>query len=411
MSTFALKASKASKSKKRNSNTEEWLGANLSNGYFLLLALVVVLSVFGLMMVLSSSSVDALRTYGSSWVFFKKQLIWLAVSCVVLYTTLRVDYQSWRKWGVPIVALSMGLLFLVLVPGIGVVVSGARRWVGPGPLRMQPSEIAKLGILIFSCDLLTRRHKQLHDWRASLLPVGIIFGAYAILIMAEPDMGTTMVVGFITVVVLFVGGAPMKYLAKAGAVVVALGTILAIAEPYRRARLTSFLHPFNDASGRGYQAAQSLIGIGSGGIFGVGLGASRAKWGFLPNAHTDFIFAIIAEELGLIGALMTVGLFIGFAALGIRAATRAPDRFGMLLASGITAWVVFQAFLNIGAVIAILPVTGVPLPFLSQGGSSLVVLMAATGVLLNIARQGEEGRRRGKGVPSPTRVRNAISSR
>jgi cell division protein FtsW len=182
----------------------------------------------------------------------------------------------------------------------------------------------------------------------------------------------------------------MKFMIKAAGVIVALATMLAIVEPYRRARLLSFTHPFNDANGGGYQVVQSIIGIGSGGLTGVGLGASKSKWGFLPNAHTDFIYAIIAEELGLVGALAVLGLFIAFASIGVRTATRAPDQFGVLLASGITAWVVFQAFLNIGAVVGVLPVTGVPLPFLSQGGSSLIVLMGAAGILANIARQGEE---------------------
>jgi cell division protein FtsW len=397
------KIAKDTSSRGTSTTSTNWLGADFSNGYYLLMALVAVLCTFGLMMVLSSSSVDALRDYGSSWVFFKRQVLWLAVSVVVLVSVLRLDYRIWRKWGVLISLVSIALLVFVLVPGVGVSVSGARRWLGRGSFTMQPSEIAKFGILIFSADLLTRREKLLDDWRQTIVPVSAVFVVLAALIMLQPDMGTTMVVAFITAVLLFVGGVPVKYMARIAGVIAGLGVVAAIAEPYRRARLTSFLHPFNDASGSGYQVAQSLIGIGTGGITGVGLGASRSKWGFLPNAHTDFIFAIIAEELGLIGAVVTVGFFIAFAVLGVRAATRAPDRFGMLLASGITAWVVFQAFLNIGAVIGILPVTGVPLPFLSQGGSSLVLLMAATGVLLNIARQGEGGQRPARKVAPKTK--------
>lgn len=357
--------------------------------HFLLLFLMGVFCAFGLMMVLSSSSVDSLRIYGSSWVFFKRQVIWIALGAVALYATLRIDYRFWRKWRMPLLLGAGALLVVVLIPGIGIKVSGSRRWLGVGSLNMQPSELAKFAMLVFSADLLARRQHLVNDWRVVLAPVGAVFFAFAFLIMLEPDMGTTMVFGAICVAVLFVGGIPLKFMAKAGGIIVVLATVLAIVEPYRRARLLAFTHPFDDASGGGYQVVQSIIGIGTGGLTGVGLGASKAKWGFLPNAHTDFIFAIIAEELGLIGCVAVVALFVGFASIGIRAATRAPDQFGVLMASGITAWVVFQAFLNIGAVIGVLPVTGVPLPFLSQGGSSLIVLMAATGILANIARQGE----------------------
>ncbi len=361
-----------------------------ANGYFLLLMLVAVLCAFGLMMVLSSSSVEALRSYGSSWVFFKRQVVWLALGIVTLVLALRVDYQVWRKWALPLVVVSCAMLFLVLIPGIGVQVSGSRRWLGVGALRMQPSEIAKFAFLLLSADLLARRADQMHITRVTLRPVLFVFAIIGGLIMLQPDMGTTLVLGSIAVVVLFVAGSPLKSMGQLGLVAIGGAALLAIVEPYRRARLLSFTDPFADANAGGYQVVQSLVGIGSGGITGVGLGASRAKWGFLPNAHTDFIYAIIGEELGLIGAVAVILLFVGFALLGIRAASRAPDRFGMLMASGITVWVVMQAFFNIGAVIGILPVTGVPLPFLSQGGSSLIILMGATGILLNIARQGED---------------------
>lgn len=395
-----------------------WLGVDVSNGYFLLLGLVGVLCAFGLMMVLSSSSVEALRSYGSSWVFFKRQLLWLFLGSIALFVALRVDYQLWRRIRKPLLICAVVLMLLVLIPGIGIMVSGSRRWLGIGDFRMQPSEVAKLAMLIFAADLLARRAAHVHDWRTTLRPVCLMFGLLGTIIMLQPDMGTTLILGAITVSVLFVAGTPLKFMVKVGAIAAAGAAFLAYVEPYRRARLTSFLRPFEDASNGGYQVVQSLVGIGSGGILGVGLGASRAKWGYLPNAHTDFIFAIIAEELGLIGGCLVVMLFVGFAVLGVRAASRAPDQFGVLLASGITAWVVFQGFLNIGAVIGILPVTGVPLPFLSQGGSSLIVLMFATGILLNIARQGEDGQRQktarrprnGAGVSSGRKVAQHSSS-
>jgi cell division protein FtsW len=219
-------------------------------------------------------------------------------------------------------------------------------------------------------------------------PVLVVFGLMALLVMKQPDMGTTIVLTTIAFTLVFVSGTPMLPLAKIAGSFAVLGYLAARLEPYRWARMGSFRHPFADAGNSGYQLAQSLVGLGSGGLTGLGLGASRAKWGFLPNAHTDFIFAILGEELGLIGSLMIISLFLAFAVIGVRIALRAPDRFGMLVAAGITAWVAGQAFLNIGVVIGALPVTGVPLPFLSFGGSSLVFTMVATGILLNIAAQG-----------------------
>ena len=209
-------------------------------------------------------------------------------------------------------------------------------------------------------------------------------------------MGTALVIGCMVMIQLFVAGTPVVTMGKLLLSSAGLALVAGMAEPYRRDRLLAFLHPWKDPGNTGYQSIQGLVGLATGGVFGVGLGASRAKWGFLPNAHTDFIFAIIGEELGLVGSLAVVALFVVFAILGVRAAARAPDRFGTLLAAGITAWIVVQAFVNIGAVAGVLPITGVPLPFVSFGGSSLVVLMFAAGILLNVARQGrpvEAGRR------------------
>jgi cell division protein FtsW len=252
--------------------------------------------------------------------------------------------------------------------------------------------VAKLAVLLYLADLLDRRSDQMHDARATLFPVLVVFGTIGGLVMLQPDMGTTVIITCIVLAVQFVGGTPMLALTAQLIFMSFVGVAYGLYAPYRRARLMCFLHPARDAAGSCYQLAQSLVGLGTGNIVGVGLGASRAKWGFLPNAHTDFIFAIIGEELGLIGAAVVVGLFVVFAWLGVRASMRAPDRFGVLLAAGVTAWVVGQAVLNIGAVIGILPVTGVPLPFVSFGGSSLVITMFAVGILANIARQ-ERARR------------------
>jgi cell division protein FtsW len=236
-----------------------------------------------------------------------------------------------------------------------------------------------------------------HDSRLTLRPVLFVAGITAALMMLQPDLGSTMVLGAIVFAVLFVAGLPLGRLAGWLSFATAGSLALALSESYRRARLLAFLHPSVDAGNTGYQINQSLVGIASGGLFGVGLGESRAKWGFLPNAHTDFIFAIIAEELGLLGALVVLALFVVFAWLGLRVALAAPDRFGMLLAAGITAWVVTQALVNIGGVVGLLPITGLTLPFVSFGGSSLVVTMAAAGVLLNIAEASAKPKR----APSP----------
>lgn len=382
--------------------TQRRAGSARTNGSNLLIVLISVICVFGLMMVLSSSSVDALRNYGSSWVFFNKQLLWMVLGAGALFVMSRFDYRRLRAFRGALLIGSFVLLTLVLIPGIGVTVYGSRRWLGAGMFRMQPSELAKFALLLFSADLMARRQHLVSDWRAALRPIGFMWLGLAVLVMAEPDMGTTLILTSIALVVIFVGGTPMRLMGRIAAGGVALASLFAVLEPYRRRRLLAFLHPFEHAGDEGYQIVQSYYAVASGGIAGVGIGASRAKWGFLPNSYTDFIFAIIAEELGLVGGVAVVALFLCFAALGVRAATRAPDQFGVLMAAGITTWVVLQAFLNIGAVIGILPVTGVPLPFISQGGSSLVLLMAASGVLINISRQGENSDRPRRRATDPT---------
>jgi cell division protein FtsW len=356
--------------------------------YVLLLLVVGALTVLGLVMVLSASSVQALRNHGSSWYFFNRQILWVGLGGVALVATSRVDYRRWRVVAIPMLGLAIGLMVLVLVPGVGIRVSGSSRWLGAGPLRLQPSELAKLGLLLFSADLLARRADKVGDFKATTRPVLGFFGAVALLLLLQPDLGTTLVTACIVLGVLFLAGTPIHWMGGIG-IGAALGTLgLAKVEPYRWRRMTSFLNPFADASNTGYQAAQGRIALANGGLTGVGLGASRAKWGFLPAAHTDFIFAIIGEELGLLGSLSVLLLFGAFAYLGVRAALRAPDRFGFLVAGGVTAWVLGQAVINIGAVVGLLPITGVPLPFVSSGGSSLVPMMAGLGMLLNVTRQG-----------------------
>jgi cell division protein FtsW len=243
----------------------------------------------------------------------------------------------------------------------------------------------KLALAVFAADLLTRRADRAHEVRAVVAPLLIVMGTAALLLLKQPDMGTAIVLVCITFALLFAGGVPKGAVFKTLAATAVLGLVFGLAQPYRRDRLLSFVNPFAHAKGSGYQVVQSLVGLGSGHLFGLGLGGSHEKWGLLPNAHTDFIFSVIGEETGLVGALLVLSLFAALAYFGLRAASRAPDRFGGLLAVAATAWITSQALINIGATVGVLPVTGIPLPFVSFGGSSLVITLMAVGILANIA--------------------------
>ena len=299
----------------------------------------------------------------------------------------RVDYRSWRTVHGALFLRSIALLMIVLIPGVGIWVDGSRRWLGYGSWRVQPSEVAKLALLVYAADVLTRQEQKVGDWRKALRPVMLVFLLFAALIMKEPDLASTMVVTIILGALLVVGGIRARHLAAIGGAAVATVTLFALLVPWRRARLLTFLDPWHDKSNTGYQVSQSLIALGSGG--GPASASARAgpSGGSCPP-HTDFIFAIVGEELGLFGCILVVGLFAALAYLGVRTALRAPDRFGMLLAGGITAWIVGQAVINIGAVVGLLPVSGIPLPFVSFGGTALVFTMIAAGLLGNVARQG-----------------------
>jgi cell division protein FtsW len=356
----------------------------------LLTVTIGALVLLGLMMILSASSVASFANYGSSFLFFKKQAVWVAIGLLGFVFFSRLDYRLLRGFGYVLLVVVIGLLFAVLVPGVGVVVGGSSRWLSLGPLSFQPSELAKLALILFAADVFSRKHERSFDSFAhTALPLIPALMVLALLVLLQPDLGTTLVLGGIGIGMLFIAGAPIRYISPlilCGGVV---ATAAAFAEPYRRARIFAFLNPWADPFNTGYQTIQSLIALGSGGLFGVGLGASRQKWLYIPNAHTDFIYAILGEETGLLGTLAVLGLFGFLAYMGVRTAQKAPDRFGMLIAAGITVWVTFQALINIGAVTAALPVTGVPLPLVSFGGTSLVILMAAMGMLVNIAHQGE----------------------
>ena len=350
-----------------------------------LLGVVIALCAIGLVMVLSASAYTSLQYYGSVWYIFERQILWMGLGAIAFVVTLRMRYDRWRRLRVLLPLLTVGLLVVVLVPGIGVVAGGSSRWIGVGFLRIQPSELMKLAMAVFAADLLARRADRLEKPIAAVVPLLGLLTVSGLLVLKQPDMGTAMVLAFITFASLYAGGVPLRPVVKAVGATSAIGLVVGLAEPYRRARLLSFLDPFAHAKSSGYQVVQSLVGLGSGHLYGLGLGGGREKWGLLPNAHTDFIFSVIGEEGGLIGTLVVLCLFGVLAWYGLRAADRAPDRFGSLLAVTATCWITSQAVINIGAVIGVLPVTGIPLPFISFGGSSLVITLVAAGILVNVA--------------------------
>lgn len=369
---------------RRESTAELRQQANLYRG---IIGIVAVLSLIGLVMILSASSVTALYENGSTWYQVQRQFIWLLLGVAALFLVQRIDYHrlvNWIPWALVITGV---LMVLVLMPVIGVNVNGASRWLGWGPLRVQPSELVKLVMILFVADVLTRRAKQLDNNRAVLWPILVVFFSFVALLMLQPNLGTTIILASIVLVMLFVGGIPGKSLGLLIAALVGGATMAAFLEPYRYRRLVAFIDPWADPLNTGFQTIQSQVSLASGGLLGTGLGAGRAKWGFLPEAHTDFIYAIIGEEAGLAGALIVIALVLSLGLLGVRTALRSSDRLGMLIATGVTTWILVQALINVGAVVGVLPITGVPLPFVSAGGSSLVVTMAAVGVLLNVARQ------------------------
>jgi cell division protein FtsW len=349
------------------------------------------LTLAGLVMVLSASSVSAFEDYGSSFFFFKRQAAYAAVGAGVLWLTVRMRYEAWRRLCLPLLVVTVGLLVLVLHPAFGTVAGGSARWIELGPVTVQPSEPAKLVMITFTAALLARRWRKLGELRQLAVPLVPITAVVCGLILLQPDMGTAMILVVSVGVLAFVAGARPRHLVVGALSLATVGFGLMYVEGYRWARFTSFLDPWADPQGTGYQTIQSLVALTTGGPFGVGLGAGRQKWSTLPNAHTDFIFAIIGEELGLVGALVVLTLFGTLVYAGVRIAMRAPDAFGRLLAGGIVAWFGVQALVNLGAVTGLLPITGVPLPFVSFGGSSLVVSLAAVGILVSIGRRRRAG--------------------
>jgi cell division protein FtsW len=358
--------------------------------YYLLVGSTALLVCLGLVMVWSSSYVEV-TSKGSavSFAIVEKQALWVAIGLPALLIASRLPVKAFRLLAYPALAGACVLLVAVLVPGLGVSANGATRWLDlGGPFTIQPSEFAKLGLLLWGADLLARkhRHRTFDTYRHMLIPLVPVMVVVLALIEKEHDLGTSMVIIAVVLALLWFAGAPGRlFVTLVG--FVALGvTFLAVSEPYRLQRFANFGNPFKDPQNTGLQAVQGIYALGSGGWWGVGLGGSREKWGYLPEAHSDFIFAIIGEELGLVGTMAVLLLFAVLAYAGIRVAQRSRDTFSRLVAGGAVAWIMIQALVNVGAVIGLLPITGIPLPLISAGGSSLIVTMFALGMLMSLAR-------------------------
>jgi len=353
--------------------------------YYLIMGSTLLLLGLGLVMVLSASSVESVRISGSAYTLALRQALFAVIGVVALIFAARSSIQFWRKSAWVFLTIAFSLLFLVLI--IGVEVAGQRNWIEIfGPFRLQPSEFAKLALVIWGAEVLTRKDRHIPTWRNILVPILPVAGIMMILVLLQGDFGNTLMLGAILCGILFAAGIPMRLFALFGGFGLFAVWLLTLAAPYRMERITNWLNPDSDRLGFGWQVAQGQYALGTGGIWGVGLGGSREKWGSLPEAHTDFIFPVIGEELGLVGTFAVL-LLLGILSYSIfRLSKNSQEPFVRLAAAGVGSWIVVQAVINIGAVLGLLPVTGVPLPLVSYGGSSLIPTLIAIGMLLACAR-------------------------
>ena len=372
-----------------------------------LLAVVLALLAVGLAMVYSASGIRALDALDEPRYFLVQQSLWAVIGLGAMFVTARVDYHRYRAIALPGLAIAVVLLVAVLIPGVGTSVGGATRWIRITSFAgLQPAELAKLALILYLAFWFASRTAGMG--RSSVtLPFLAIVSAVVGLVIAEPDLGTSIVIVVIAFAMYFVAGARLREFAALALLAVVAVAALAVVQPYRLQRVLTFLDPWSDPRGAGFQTIQALYGLALGGPFGEGLGAGKEKFGFLPAAYTDSIFAVLGNELGLLGTLAVVVLFLLLSFKGIRIALRAPDDAGALLATGITAWLTFQAWLNMAVVASLVPMTGITLPFISYGGSSLCVSLVAVGILLNVGRQGAER----AGVPGAPRGRRDRGAR
>lgn len=353
---------------------------------FLLVVITLMLLAVGMIMVYSASAAWATYKFEDSFFFAKRQLLFAGLGVVAMFFIMNVDYWTWRTWAKIVLITCFILLVLVLIPGIGLERGGARSWIGVGAFSIQPSEFMKLAMIAFLAKYLSENQKNITSLRKGLIPsLFLVFFAFG-MIMLQPDLGTGTVMVGTCMVMIFVAGGRISHFVGLGLIGAAGFVALILSAPYRIKRITSFLDPWQDPLGSGFQIIQSLYAIGPGGLLGLGLGKSRQKFFYLPEPQTDFIFAILAEELGFIGGSLVILLFALLLWRGVRIALGAPDLFGSFLAIGIISMIAIQVIINIGVVTGLMPVTGITLPFLSYGGSSLTLMLMAVGVLLNISR-------------------------
>ena len=365
---------------------------------FILLITVILLLSLGLIMVLSASSPTSLAETGDdSYSYFRKQAIYAVVGVIAMLFISKIDYRYWKKFYKIAYIVSIVLLLMVLIPGIGVEAGGAKRWINLG-VQFQPSELAKIGLIIFYASYLTDHKDELKNFKTGFLkPLAYLVPVILILIFIQDHLSATIIIVLVVGIMMLMAGVRPLYFGTVGTGVAALGGVglylmakITSKGAFRIARITSFLNPWADKQGDGWQVIQSLYAIGSGGLFGVGLGNSKQKYLYISEPHTDFIFAVLAEELGFVGCAVVIALFGVFIWRGVLAAMRAPDMFGSLVAVGITSLIGLQAIINIAVVTSSMPVTGMPLPFFSYGVTSLLILLCSVGVLLNISRAGSK---------------------
>lgn len=356
----------------------------------MLLVTVIGMVLFGLIMVYSSSFIYAQERTGDGFSFIKKQLLLAGVGFGALVAATRLDYRRWAKWAYPVLGFSVALLILVKIPGIGARVGGAQRWLRLGGFNFQPGELAKFAVILFVAAQLEKKRDRLQRFVPGVLSHFLVPLPVMLLLLSQPDFGTTVMIAGTIFLMLFLAGVPMRFLSASAVLAGGLGAWLALGTEYRRARMMTYLDPWVDPGGKGFQILQSLIGFHNGGVWGVGLGNGKEKLFFLPEAHNDFIFAVIGEELGYLGVGAVVVAYLYFVYRGLRIAfdceRKYQDRFGMLLAGGITLALGLQGFVNMAVVLGLLPTKGLTLPFISYGGSALVVDLFAVGVLLSVAR-------------------------
>jgi cell division protein FtsW len=349
-------------------------------------SVTAILLSIGLVMIFSSSGIYALQELGDSYYFLKRHFSFLLAGLILALGAMTLDYRQLQKLAKPLLIIGIVMLVLVLIPGIGKESYGARRWFRLGPYSFQPSEFVKLAMLIYAADYLVRKGGMIKDFWQGLFPIMMVVGVSCLLVLKQPDLGSAVFIAMIVMILLFIGGARMAHLGWIALAALPVVYVLVVRVPYRLARIMAFLDPWQDSQGIGFQLTQSQIALGNGGLFGTGLGKGMQKLYYLPAAHTDFIFSIIGEELGLFGTFVVIFLFIFLIWQGARVAKRTTNLFGYYLAIGIVLLIGLQAVINVGVSIGALPTKGLPLPFISYGGSALIFHMMAIGLLLNISR-------------------------